>query len=214
MSRVRVKVCGITSPHDAAMVADAGADAIGLLFAQSPRRVTLEQARAIRRALPPFVATVGVFVNEDVERVLHIAQAVGLTTVQLHGEEGPEVAESLAKRVPVVKALRIRDAQSFATMAEFPSVCGFLFDTFVKGGARGGTGHAFNWEWLQAQHERLAAIPWVLAGGLHSGNVDQALEACKPYAVDVSSGVESSPGVKDPVKVREFIDRVRRSPSE
>ncbi len=211
MKRVRVKVCGITTPQDAAAVVAAGADAIGFLFAKSPRRIEPEQALTIRRSLSPFVATVGVFVNERPERVLEVVAAVGLSTVQLHGDEPPEVVETIGRRVPTVKAIRVRDEESLGEVDAYPSACGFLLDAYVKGGARGGTGHVFNWDLLRSGAHRITERPWILAGGLHPENIERAVAACRPYAVDVSSGVESRPGVKDSTKVNDFMERVRRS---
>lgn len=209
MSRVRVKVCGITSAADAHLAAAAGADAVGFVFAASPRQISPEEARAIRRSLPPFVSAIGVFVNESPERVVAIAREVGLSAVQLHGDETSAEVAAVARFVPVIKALRVRDRASVMAAAAYPDAHGYLFDAYAPG-AYGGTGTRFNWDLLAPESGLSPPRPWVLAGGLTPENVEEAIRRCRPYAVDVSSGVEASPGRKAPEKVREFIQRVRR----
>jgi len=196
---VRVKICGITSKQDAFVAVECGADALGFVFFEgSPRCVTPRDARAIIAELPPFVTTVGLFVNEKPERVSEIIQVCGLDTVQLHGDEGPE--ECLYPPHRVIKALRVRDGDSLRAMASY-DVSAFLLDSFVQG-SYGGTGHAFNWD-LAAQASECQRI--ILAGGLTPDNIAEAVARVRPYAVDVSSGVEISPGRKDPDKVAAFI---------
>ena len=185
----------------AVVAAAAGADAIGLVFAPSRRQVTVEQARRIAFALPPFVTKVGVFVDDDPARVREIADAVHLDAVQLHGVESPEYAAALG--LPVIKAIRMRDRSSVEAMRGY-RVFAFLLDSFEPDLA-GGTGKAFNWD-LAAGLQ--ASAPLILAGGLTAENVQPALQAVRPYGVDVSSGVETDGG-KDPGKIREFIARVR-----
>lgn len=209
MSRVRVKVCGITSAADAQLAAVAGADAIGFVFAASPRQISPEKAREIRRGLPPFVSAIGVFVNESPERVLGIAREVGLSAVQLHGDETNADVAAIARFLPVIKALRVRDRESVIASSSYPDAQSYLFDAYTPS-AYGGTGKSFNWDLLAPEKELIPTRPWVLAGGLTPENVEEAIRRCRPYAVDVSSGVEASPGVKAPEKVREFIRRVRR----
>jgi phosphoribosylanthranilate isomerase len=185
----------------AVVAANAGADAIGFVFAPSRRRVTVEQARAIAAQLPPFVTKVGVFVDEDPDRVRDIANAVRLDAVQLHGGETPEYAAAL--ELPVIKAVRVRDAASLDGMRTY-RVAAFLLDSFEPDVA-GGTGKPFDW----ALGAGLAApAPVVLAGGLTAENVREAIDIVRPFGVDVSSGVETG-GRKDPGKIREFIARVR-----
>ena len=185
----------------AVVAAAAGADAIGLVFAPSRRQVTVEQARRIAAALPPFVAKVGVFLDDDLSRIREIADAVHLDAVQLHGVESPEYAAALG--LPVIKAIRMRDRSSVEAMRGY-RVLAFLLDSFEPDLA-GGTGKAFNWE-LAARLQ--ASAPLILAGGLTTENVQAALHIVRPYGVDVSSGVETD-GRKDHGKIREFIARVR-----
>ncbi|HEX6987612.1 MAG TPA: phosphoribosylanthranilate isomerase, partial [Planctomycetaceae bacterium] len=191
--------------------ASAGADAIGMIFCDSPRKITPEQGRSIVEALPPLVAAVGVFVDERPETVIDVARRVGLTAVQLHGDEAPETVAAVAGEVKVIKAIRVRGPQSFAGLDRYDAASAFLFDAYVKG-ARGGTGHRFNWDLLAGggRAHRLRK-PWILAGGLTPENVEEAISLCRPYGVDASSGVERGPGIKDVAKVEEFIARVRRS---
>ena len=185
----------------AVVAAAAGADAIGLVFAPSRRHVTVAQARRIAAEIPPFVTKVGVFVDDDLARIHEVADAVRLDAVQLHGSESPEFASALP--LPVIKAIRMRDRRSAASMQAY-QVSAFLLDSFEPDLA-GGTGKAFNWA-LAAGLQ--ASAPLILAGGLTAANVQQALETVHPFGVDVSSGVETD-GRKDPRKIREFIARVR-----
>ena len=210
MSAVRVKICGITSVGDALYAAAAGADAIGLNFVPaSPRRLSVAAAREIRFAVPPFVAVVGIFVDESAETVLETARAVGLTAVQLHGEESPQTVAKVAAVLPVIKAFRVRDRSDLEASERYPGAQAYLFDTYAAG-AHGGTGRRFNWALLEYPGGYRPRRPWILAGGLTPENVEAAIRACQPYSVDVASGVEASPGVKDAGKVSEFIRRVRR----
>lgn len=196
---IRVKICGITDVEDALQACACGADALGLVFyPQSPRCVTPEQARAIIRALPPLVTTVGLFVNEEPQRIRQLADDCGLDVIQLHGDEGPDACDFAPRRS--IKALRVKDAASLVGHEEFRTSA-LLLDAWVAG-AYGGTGESFNWE--------LAAgiacqRPVILAGGLTPENVAAAVNAVRPYGVDVSSGVESAPGRKDPARVAAFI---------
>jgi len=199
MDMVRVKICGITNADDAGHAAACGADALGFVFyAGSPRCVTPEQARVITAALPPFLTRVGLFVNEDPERVRAIVASCGLDVVQLHGDESPQ-----ACRLPpcrVIKGVRPRSLAELTALADYP-VAALLVDAAVPG-QFGGTGQRADWE-LAA---RLAASRRViLAGGLNPGNVAAAVRQVRPYGVDVASGVEAAPGRKDPELVAQFI---------
>lgn len=185
----------------AVVAADAGADAIGFVFAPSRRRVTVEQAQAIAAAIPPFVTKVGVFVDEDPRRVRQIADAVRLDAVQLHGAETPEYAAALG--LPVIKAVRMRDAGAADAMRAY-RIAAFLLDSFEPDVA-GGTGTPFDWTLAAGL---AAPAPIVLAGGLTAANVREAIDVVRPFGVDVSSGVETG-GRKDAGKIREFIARVR-----
>jgi phosphoribosylanthranilate isomerase len=200
---VRVKICGITNVEDALQAVGAGADAIGFVFHdQSPRALSPEQAAAIVQALPPFVQAVGLFVNADVDFVNATANACRLDIVQLHGDEMPDFCGLVQRRV--IKAFRIKDVTSLDAMKNY-RVAGYLLDAWSPK-AFGGTGTTFNWEIA-----RIAGKfgPIILAGGLTPDNVRQAVQTVAPYGVDVSSGVETAPGRKDPEKVREFIRRAR-----
>ena len=207
---IRVKICGITHPDDAWAAVDAGADALGFMFFEpSPRYITPENAARIASKLPPFVAKVGVFVNAPENVVRATAETCGLDTLQFHGDETPEFCSSF-HRVKVIKSFRVRDAGSLREMEPFQSQA-WLLDAFVAG-KLGGTGEKFNWDLAIEAKKRNARI--ILAGGLTVANVRDAVHKVQPYAVDVSSGVESAPGKKDHAKVREFIAAAkgRRSP--
>ena len=203
----KVKICGITNADDAAAAVEAGADALGFNFyRKSPRYIEPALAKQIVAGLPPFVMPVGVFVNEDVTTVRSIMDACGLTIAQLHGDESAAYCEQLAR--PVIKALRLKDRASFLTLAEFQGrsgVRGFILDTFSES-AYGGTGQVTDWA-LASEAAKCATI--LLAGGLTSANVGEAIRAVHPYGVDVSSGVERVPGRKDHAKIRAFLDAVR-----
>jgi phosphoribosylanthranilate isomerase len=204
--RVLVKVCGLTTPEDAAAVAEAGADAAGFVFwPGSPRAVEPAAAARIARALPPFVLRVGVFVDASPDLLRRTADEVGLDLLQLHGGEQPSALAGLPRRA--LKAVRVgtgfvpEDALRFEGHA-----AGILLDT-RSDRAPGGTGEAFDWSLARAVRERASFL--VLAGGLASANVAAAIRALRPDAVDVSSGVESAPGRKDPQRIREFVAAVR-----
>lgn len=200
MSAVRSKICGITRVEDALAAAAAGADAIGLVFyAKSPRAVSVEQARQIIAALPPFVTTVGLFVDAGRDELRQILAQVPLDLLQFHGDESAEQCEGHGR--PYIKALRVRGGDDVAAqVARYPGAVGVLLDTFVEG-VPGGTGLAFDWSLVPAG----LAKPVILAGGLTPENVAAAIARVRPYAVDVSGGVESAKGIKDADKVRAFI---------
>ncbi|RJR42101.1 MAG: phosphoribosylanthranilate isomerase [Deltaproteobacteria bacterium] len=201
---VRVKICGITNLEDAMLAAHLGADALGFIFyPPSPRSVEPEAAKNIIAQLPPFVTTVGVFVDEDAAKVKELAAAVGLDWLQLHGKETPEYCRSLGRRV--IKAFRIRDNNSLSEMKTYRGVAqAFLLDTYKKGQV-GGTGETFNWDLAL---EAKKSGPIILAGGLTAENIAQAIVAVQPFAVDVASGVEAAPGRKDPGALRAFFKAV------
>ena len=200
-----VKICGMTCEEDAALAAELGADAVGLMFYEgSPRCVTFEKAASIVRQLPPWVAKVGVFVNPTPELVIGSIAAAGLTMLQFHGEEEPEFCSQFG--LMSIKAFRIKDRESLATISSYRTDA-WLLDSYVPGVA-GGTGHTFNWN--LAKEVRDWGRPVFLAGGLTSENVGEAVRIVAPYGVDVSSGVESTPGRKDPEKMRQFMKAVGR----
>lgn len=195
----RVKICGITSVEDGLHAARCGADALGFVFYEkSSRCVTAEQTRQIVAALPPMVTTVGLFVNHPAREITDIARFCGLDVLQLHGDETPEQCQLPPWRV--IKALRVRDQQSLDDFSAY-QVSGMLLDAW-QADSYGGTGHCFNWQLaVQAAQQH----PVILAGGLTPANVAEAVKTVRPYAVDVSSGVESAPGRKDPELVAAFI---------
>lgn len=204
MTVVRSKICGITRIEDALAAVEAGADAIGLVFyAKSPRAVDAERAAAILRALPPFVSTVGLFVDMPRPQLQRLLQQVPLDLLQFHGDESPEDCEGFGR--PYIKALRVRPGDDVAAvMAPYVGARGILLDTFVEG-VPGGTGASFDWSLVP----RGAARPIILAGGLNAENVAAAIRQVRPYAVDVSGGVEAAKGIKDAGRVRAFLQAVR-----
>jgi phosphoribosylanthranilate isomerase len=201
---VKVKICGITNLEDALTAIEAGADALGFVFYPlSPRHIFPELAAKIIRILPPFVQTVGLFVNEDLTTVNTIADQCGLDVIQLHGEETPGYCESVRRRV--IKAFRVKDITTLDSLVQY-HVASHLLDAWSPS-ALGGTGQTFNWE---IAITAAALRPIILAGGLTPDNVAEAVRRVKPYAVDVSSGVECSPGRKDADKIRKFIIHARQ----
>ena len=200
---IRVKICGITTVEDARLAAELGAAAIGLVFwPGSPRVVELKRAKAIVAALPPFTSAVGVFVDQPQEAE-RIAREIGLTAVQFHGDEPPGTYRTFPLRV--IKAVTVRDASALEEAATVPASATVLLDAHdrVK---RGGTGRVVDWS-IAAMIARQR--PAILSGGLTAANVAEAVAAVLPYAIDVSSGVESAPGRKDPAKLREFFSALR-----
>ena len=204
MSAVRSKICGITRIADAVAAAESGADAIGLVFySKSPRAIDVRQARAIIAALPPFVTTVGLFVNASRCELGEILDAVPLDLLQFHGDESPEDCAGFHR--PYIKALPMRPGLDLAAECErYQGASGLLLDTFVAG-VPGGTGHTFDWSLVPAGLSK----PIILAGGLTAENVQQAIAQVRPYAVDVSGGVEVSKGIKDARKIAAFVRAVR-----
>ncbi|MGB9080383.1 MAG: phosphoribosylanthranilate isomerase [Desulfuromonadaceae bacterium] len=202
---IKVKICGITNLEDALIAVEAGADALGfVLFRGSPRCISPDQAAAIIHRLPPFVQTVGLFVNEELATVNSVADRCGLDLVQLHGEETPDYCAAVRRRI--IKAFRVRDASSLEGMTDYP-VAACLLDAWSQA-SHGGTGRTFNWE-IAARAAASHCI--ILAGGLTPENVAVAVTTVNPYAVDVSSGVELSPGKKNHTLVRAFVNAVRQS---
>ncbi len=200
----RVKICGITSAKDGRIAADAGADAVGLVFhPSSPRYVSPQLAAEIVAALPPFVTTVGLFVNHEVDQVGAICDQVQLDLLQFHGDESPQWCEQFGRRF--IKAIRMEPDQPVAQMADqYHQADAILLDAFDTE-KWGGSGNSFDWRRVPV----LPDMPVILAGGLTCGNVAAAVEMARPYAVDVSSGVESAPGIKSASQIIEFITRVK-----
>jgi phosphoribosylanthranilate isomerase len=209
LRRTRVKMCGTTRLEDALFAVKQGIDALGFIFFEkSPRNIDRDRAGQIIAELPPFVDRVGVFVNAPIEKVLTGAKT-GLSALQLHGTESVEYCQEVKKQVPhcaLIKAFRVGDdsrAKEFATYNDV--VDAFLLDTYVKG-AEGGTGEVFDWSIIDTLGLQR---PFLLAGGLTPDNVKEALHSVRPYGIDINSGVESSPGIKDHSKLASLLDLVR-----
>ena len=203
---VRVKICGITRLEDALHAINAGADALGLVFYdKSPRHVSALQAAAICAALPPFITRVGLFVDASADFVKSVLQTVPLDLLQFHGDETPAYCAQFGK--PYLKAVRVQAATDLLKYAaDFDAACGLLLDAYVPG-VPGGTGESFDWKLIPANFPK----PVVLSGGLTPANVSDAVQQTRPWAVDVSSGVELSKGIKDPHQVAQFIANAKAS---
>ena len=202
-TQVKVKICGMTNLKDVKVAVDGGVDAVGFIFyKKSPRSVTMQAVRKIVLELPPFVDSVGVFVNETAEQINKIADRCNLDRVQLHGNESPTFCKKIRRRV--IKAIRVKDIQSLKKLSDYP-VSSFLLDTFSED-QYGGTGKVFDWN-LAYPAKKYGPI--ILAGGLTPINVHQAIQRIQPYGVDVCSGVESQPGIKDHKKMKAFLKNVK-----
>jgi len=203
--RTRVKICGITRSEDAHSASRLGADAIGMVFYEaSPRNVSIEQAKTLTCSMLPFTSCVGLFVDADPEFVRQVIASVPLDMLQFHGNESADFCDQFNK--PYIKAIRMKSGVSVEErMREYPRAAGILLDSFSTSVA-GGSGETFDWSLIPGN----GSLPIILAGGLEPGNVSQAIQAVRPYAVDVSSGVEHSKGIKDADKMSAFINEVNR----
>ncbi len=203
MTRTRIKICGITSPDDAKLAIEAGADALGLVFYEpSPRFVSTEQAKEICKVVPAFVSVVGLCVDKDKSEVDALVKQLPIDLLQFHGDESPSFCEQFDR--PYIKAIRMRPELDVSEQIErYNRARSILLDAYRKG-IPGGTGEQFNWKLIPEQHRSKI----ILAGGLKPENIQNAIQTVQPYAVDVSGGVECSPGVKDRQKVLEFVKRV------
>ena len=200
---VRVKICGITNSEDASKAVYYGAWALGFIFyKKSPRYISPSRARKIIEDLPPFVTPVGVFVNHKERAVADICHFTRIQTIQLHGDETEMFCRRL-KNYKIIKAFRIHDRFDFSKIASYP-VSAFLFDTYQEG-VEGGTGKTFSWSLLNEQKFKK---PFILSGGLNPQNVQEAIRETQPFAVDVTSGVEKSPGIKDPQLMKAFLKAI------
>ena len=198
---VFTKVCGITNPGDARVAVDAGADAIGLIFAESPRKVTLKEARKVSVGLPENILKVGVFVDAEPGEVLEIAREVGLDLAQLHGDETPETVAAIRNAgLPVMKALRVRNMEALGALERYEADL-FMLDAW-SARARGGTGETFDWGLAKSVKGRGNIV---VSGGLTPENVREAVEFFEPYGVDASSSLEERPGKKSGERVRRFV---------
>lgn len=208
MSRTRLKICGITRDIDLAAALGAGADAIGFVFyPPSPRFLDLERAAALAAAVPPFVARVGLFVNAEAAEVHRTLEAMPLELLQFHGEEDEAYCRQFGR--PYVKAARVRPELDLLEFARrFPSARGLLLDAYVEG--YGGSGQGFDWSLIPAS----LPLPVILSGGLYAGNVADAVRRVRPWAVDVSSGVEQAKGIKDADKIAAFVAALKTADAE
>jgi phosphoribosylanthranilate isomerase len=203
---LKVKICGITNFEDASMAVGLGAHALGFIFASSPRRIEPEQARDIIERIPPFVKSVGVFVDEDPEVIREITRFCGIDLIQLHGDEPPDLCRAL---MPIaIKAIRIKGNDSLSSVKSYHGkVRAFLLDTFSKDMA-GGTGKCFDWD--LAIKIKDIGVPIILAGGLGPDNIEDAISLVQPYAVDINSGIEERPGKKSPRLMDELFKKTRK----
>ena len=209
--RVRIKMCGTTRLQDADAAVELGVDALGFIFAEkSPRYVTAGFAASLIDTLPPFVSRVGVFVDASLDQVKEIVTSAGLTQVQLHGKESADFCAELKKwnrSLVVCKAFLVGKDSSGPDLSSYlGSIDCLLFDTYVKG-LDGGTGQSFDWRAITGLN---LYVPMILAGGLNPGNVTEAIKSTRPYAIDINSGVEKSPGVKNHELLAQLVDKVRR----
>lgn len=200
--RTRVKICGIATAAAASSAIDAGADALGLVFYEpSSRNLSIEKAAEIASVAHPFVSLVGLFVDADETRVRQVLNQVPVQVLQFHGSETPEFCASFG--IPYIKALRVNESTDIEAEAEAYSTAQAILLDAYREGVPGGTGESFNWDLVPNLEQHI-----VLAGGLDSENIEQAISTVRPYAVDTSGGVESAPGVKDPARIRAFIEQV------
>ena len=205
MNMVRVKICGITNLEDALCVADLGAWALGFIFyRKSPRNISPFKAKKIIQELPPFVTPVGVFVNQKEGAVKDIAEFCGIRTLQFHGDETPPYCQRFHRDYKVIKAFRVKERFDISGLGAY-RVSAYLFDTYQED-LFGGSGKTFNWDVIR---DKKFNTPVILSGGLNTDNVAQAIEAVKPFAVDVSSGVETTPGKKSEKLVTEFLAKIK-----
>jgi len=201
---MKVKICGITNQQDATLAVELGVDALGFIFAKSPRQVDPQKALSIITSLPPFIKTLGVFVNEDPSKIQEIVAFCGLDIIQFHGDEAPGVCRNFMPRS--VKAFQLRDESTLGQVKPYQGkVRAMLFDTYAKE-KRGGTGKIFDWR--LAVEGKAFGIPIILSGGLSPFNIQEAISTVKPYAVDVNSGVEESPGKKDHGLMKQLFEEI------
>lgn len=205
---IRIKICGITNMEDAFAAVDYGADALGFVFYPgSPRYVSPETAHQITGSLPPFVTTIGVFVNEDWQKIREVMPYAGADILQLHGDETPDMCGAWHR---VIRAFRVKDLTDLKDLEAYNKVSAFLLDTYSPE-QFGGTGQIFNWD-IAVEAKRFGKI--ILSGGLNPDNIEKAVKRVMPYAVDVSSGIEEKKGKKDLKKMRLFIERARAAAGE
>ena len=216
-AEVKVKICGITNLPDAELASELGAWALGMIFyAQSPRRCSAVEAQLIAATLRRRVELCGVFVNAPLQEIVRVSEELGLSLVQLHGDEGPAFCAEVARRTGarVIKAAQVAGSGDVRDLERF-HVDFHLLDARARAvarqGMRGGTGESFDWELVRSRRSR---VPLILSGGLTGANVAEAIAVANPYAVDSASGTEAAPGHKDPVRLRELFDAVRQLPAD
>ncbi len=202
--RPLVKICGITNPEDALFAAGLNVWALGFVFAKSPRKVSASEVKAIVKKLPPYVARVGVFVNDNTANIKKIVESCSLDMVQLHGDESPEFCRGIKNFTKVIKAFRVIDKESLKGFANYEADL-YLLDAYSEE-VYGGTGRTFNWEVVATAKGYGKNI--ILAGGLTPENITEAVRIAQPYAVDISSGVEKEPGKKDKKLLKELISKI------
>lgn len=206
LQNIKIKICGITNIEDALLAVELGADALGFIFSESKRKITLPEAEKIASCLPPFVTCVGVFVNEFPEKVAEVFLNCKINAFQLCGDESPLYCQNFPNTT-VIKGFRMKDEKSLEKIRDYETVDAILLDTFTEG-EFGGSGKTFNWN-LAVEAKKFQK-PIILSGGLTPENVGEAISKVKPYAVDVCSGVELYPGKKDPQKMKLFIEEVKK----
>lgn len=203
---MKLKICGITSLEDALDAAALEADALGFIFAKSPRQVSIETCKKICDQLPPFITRVGVFVDDDIDQVNHILETCGLDIAQLHGKESVSYCQQIKRRI--IKAFRMHQTESLELLPPYEeTVHSFLLDSYVPG-KPGGTGQVFDWG-LAVQAKKITKRPIILSGGLKIENIRKAIQTVHPDAIDISSGVESEPGKKDYQKLAQVCQLVK-----
>ena len=201
----RVKICGITRAQDIQVASQYGVNALGfMLYEKSKRNVTLEDLGKLTRLTPPFITKVAVMVDPDIDFVKKVIRHSSIDCIQLHGQESPEFINEIP--IPVIKAFRVKNGGSLEKIRNYNNSVAWLLDSFVEG-ELGGTGHSFNWDLAKSVCSEGRAV--ILAGGLNPDNIMEAVRQVRPFAVDVSSGVETSPGIKCPVKMKAFLNKIR-----
>ncbi len=202
----KVKICGITNLEDALEAVNCGYDALGFIFTDSPRKINIEAAEYILKALPPFINCVAVFMNESPAFIKDVLKNCPFDTIQLHGEENSQVLLQFKPHKKIIKSIRIKDEQSLKAIDDYKEADAFLLDTYVKDVA-GGTGQTFDWK--IARMAKRYNKPIILSGGLTPENITEAIRAARPFAVDVSSGVEEHPGKKSRALMKDFISKIK-----
>ena len=202
----RVKICGITNLEDALEAINNGYDSLGFIFADSPRRINIEAAEYILKALPPFVNCIAVFKDENPAVIKNVIKNCPFDTLQFHGEENPQILLQFKPHKKIIKSIRVKDEQSLDIIENYKEADAFLLDTYLKD-VPGGTGQSFDWQ--IARTAKRYNRPIILSGGLNPDNINEAIKAVKPFAVDVSSGVEEHPGKKSRALMKDFITKIR-----